>query len=218
MSADLSLVIADDHALIRRGLVEVIAADSTFAILGEASDGASAMSQIELHRPAIAVLDLQMPKMSGLEVASEIMKRGIPTRVVLLTAFDTRDLLDRALALGVAGYLLKDAAATDILACLHMVASGRTYLAPTIANHLVAERSAPRGGGAVERLTPAERRVLRLVSEAKTTDAIAAELGLSPKTIENHRAHISARLGLRGANALLKFAVEHRSELADQGS
>jgi DNA-binding NarL/FixJ family response regulator len=215
MADSISIVVADDHALIRRGLVEVIRSDSTFTVASEAGDGASALAAIEAHHPLVAVLDLQMPKLSGLEVAEAIQKRKIATKVVILTAFETGDLLDRALALGVVGYLLKDGAPNEILACLHMVSAGRTYLTPALSEHLVARRAStkPVHASGVEKLTPAERRVLRLVALAMTNDAIAAELRLSPKTVENHRAHIATRLELRGANALLRFAVEHRAEL-----
>jgi DNA-binding NarL/FixJ family response regulator len=212
--APASIVVADDHALIRKGLVEVIRSDPTFTVVAEAGDGAAALALVEKHRARVVVTDLQMPKMSGLELASAIRSRGIDARIVILTAHETGDLLDRALELGVSGYLLKDGALDEILACLHMVLSGRTYLTPSLSDHLVSRRGKPaQQPGDIDKLTPAEKRVLRLVAGGKTTDAIAAELGLSPKTVENHRTHMAAKLGLRGANALLKFAVEHRADL-----
>lgn len=218
MSDGLSIVIADDHPLFRKGLTEVLRGEPRFDIVAEAADGEAALAAIARFRPRLAILDVDMPKLDGLAVAEAIRDRGLGALPILLTMHAEGDLLRRALELGVRGYILKDNAVGDIVSCVNLVAEGRTYVSPTASHLLVAPRAAAQPGPAtapgVEGLTRAEREVLRRIARSLTTKEIAQELGLSPKTIENHRSHICAKLGLTGTNALVRFALEHRAQLS----
>jgi len=210
-----TVVIADDHPLFREGLREVLEADGSFEIVGEAGDGEQAMSLVRARRPAIAVLDLEMPKASGLAAAEAIRSEDLDVAAVILTMHRDEGMLRRALDLGVRGYVLKDSAVAEIVACLHMVSAGKPYVSPALTGALLDRRAeAPLSElAAVGDLTPAERRVLRLIARGMTSPEIAGELGNSPKTIENHRSHICAKLGLSGPHALLRFALEHKALL-----
>lgn len=212
-----SVVVADDHPLFRRGLVDLLAESGLFHVAGEAADGHDALALIERHAPDVAVLDLEMPKMSGLDVAAALREKQIATAVVVLTMHRSSAMLERALQNGVRGYLMKDNASTDIVSCIHLVLEGGTYISPGIkasaaqpAAVLGDQSSAARG---VARLSPTERRVLQRIAAGETTPAIAATLGISPKTVEHHRSNICAKLEISGINALVRFAAEHRALL-----
>lgn len=215
MTRQVTVVIADDHPLFRKGVTEVLRADPAVDVVGEAADGEAALRLIAERRPAIAILDIDMPGLGGLAVAEAVRRQALPVALVILTMYDDGRMLDRALDLGVRGYVLKESAAGDLLACVHLVASGLTYISPVLSRHLVARRDDVREKGAafLTVLTTVERRVLGLVARELTTRAIAAELGVSPKTVENHRSHICAKLGVRGPNALVRFALRHRDAL-----
>lgn len=210
-----TVVIADDHPLFRKGLVEVVEGDGSFDIVGQAVDGREALALVRRHRPSIALLDIEMPGESGLGVTETIKAEGLEVEVVLLTMHNDPRMLRRALDVGAKGYVLKDAAVTEIVACLHMVSTGRAYISPALSSDLLDWRSdvPTRELEALAKLTPAERRVLRLVARGLTTSDVALDLGNSEKTIENHRSHICRKLGLTGPQALLRFALEHRSLL-----
>ena len=217
MSEPLRILFADDHEIFRAGLRQVLAGDRKIQIIAELADGESALQEICALKPDVAVLDVDLPKRNGLEVASELKRRRDATPIVILTGHRDESLFDEALALGVRGYLLKDNATTDLLRCLHAAAAGETYLSPTFSRYLVkrgqrteALRQEVRG---LDTLSAAERRVLRLVAMGRATKEIAAELFLSPATVETHRKNICTKLELRGANKLLAFAIEHRTEL-----
>jgi DNA-binding NarL/FixJ family response regulator len=137
MSEPTTVVIADDHPVFRKGLREVLEADGSFHIVGEAADGEHALELLRRHRPAIALLDIELPKASGLVVADALRHEQVPTLVVVLTMYKDAALLRRALELGARGYVLKDSAATDIVACLHMVASGRAYVSAALSSELL---------------------------------------------------------------------------------
>lgn len=211
----ITVLLADDHPLFRKGLVEVVGADPSFRIVGEAADGESALELVRRHRPRVAVLDIEMPKASGLAVTEAIRAEGLGAEVVILTMHKDAAMLRRGLDVGARGYLLKDSAATDIVACLHMVAAGRAYVSPALSTELLDRQAGVPVAelAALAALTPAERRVLRLIAQGQTSGAIAQALGLSPKTIENHRSHICRKLGLRGPQVLLRFTLEHKALL-----
>jgi DNA-binding NarL/FixJ family response regulator len=217
MSEALQILFADDHEIFRAGLRQVLAADRNIKIIAESADGETALRDIRALKPQVAILDFDLPKRNGLEVARELKRLRDATPIVILTAHRDESLFEEALVEGVRGYMLKDNAASDLLQCLRAVAGGETYLSPTFSKYLVnrsrrAEslREQVRG---LDALSPAERRVLRLVALNKPTKEIAAELFLSPATVETHRKNICTKLELRGANKLLTFAVEHKAEL-----
>lgn len=215
MSEAITVVIAEDHPLVRQGLVQVLDRDGSFEILGEAGDGEAALDLLRRHRPRIAVLDIDMPKASGFAVAEAARQEALGVDVVMLTMYKDGKMLRRALDVGVKGYVLKDTAATDIVSCLHMVAAGRPYISATLSGELLDRRAETPVAelAQLDELTPVERRVLQLIAQGLTTARIAETLGNSPKTVENHRQHICRKLGLRGPQALLRFALEQKALL-----
>jgi DNA-binding NarL/FixJ family response regulator len=211
----ISIIIADDHPLFRRGLMEVLESEHAFKIVAEAYDGTAALALIERHAPDIALLDISMPGMSGLEVAERVRAAGLRSAVVLLTMYREPAIFRRALDAGVKGYVLKDSAVVEIVACLYTVAAGRAYISPALSTELLdrrAELISP-AARALSALTPAEQPVMRLIARGRTSAEIAAALGKSVKTIENHRSHICQKMGLSGPQALLRFALEHKALL-----
>ena len=217
MIEPISIVIADDHPLFRRGLIEVLESEAAFHIVGEAPDGATALALIERHVPDIALLDVSMPGLSGLEIAERMRGIGLPTVVVLLTMYREPAIFRRALDAGVKGYMLKDSAVMEIVACLHTVATGRAYISPTLSTELLARHTDMTSPAftAIAALTPAEQPILQLIARGHTSAEIAASLGKSIKTIENHRSHICQKMGLSGPQALLRFALENKALLTD---
>ena len=214
MTDPITIVLADDHPLFRKGLADVIAAESAFRIVGQAGDGETALELVRFHRPRIAILDIEMPKASGLVVAEAIRKEALGAQPVILTMHRDAAMLNRALECGARGYLLKDSAVTDIVSCLHMVAAGRAYISSALSSELIDGKggNVPGQDTALAKLTAAERRVLDLIAQGQTSAAIASALSISPKTVENHRSHICRKLGLQGPQALLRFALKLRTD------
>ncbi len=217
MAEPLRILFADDQEIFRAGLRQVLTADRQIEIIAELADGESALNQIRALQPQVAVLDFDLPRRNGLEVARELQRQRDQTPLIILTGHRDESLFDEAIATGVRGYLLKDNAATDLVQCIRAVASGQTYLSPTFSSYLLkrgqkAEALRQQVHG-LNSLAPAELRVLRLIALGKATKEIAAELFLSPATVETHRKNICAKLELRGANKLLAFAIEHKAEL-----
>ena len=217
MGASCRVLIVDDHPLFRQGLRQLVESDPRFELAAEAGDGPTAFALIGELRPDIAVLDINLPGISGLEIAQRLQSQRARTQVVVLTMHNDRETFDRAMDFGVRGFVLKDNAVQDIISCLLAVAKGDHYLSPSMSAHLVHRRS--RAEALTDRkpglddLTKAEQRVLKLIADQKTTREIAAELFVSPRTIEAHRANISTKLELRGSHSLLRFALENRSAL-----
>jgi len=217
MGGRIKVLIADDHPLFRQGLRQVVEADPRFELIGEAADGNSALQLILTKKPDIAVLDVNMPGLSGLEVARGLQGKRLPTQIVILTMYKEEETFNRAVDFGVKGFVLKENAVQDILSSLVAVAAGEHYLSPSISGYLVRRRGradelAVKKPG-LDDLTKAERRILKLIAEKKTSREIAAELFISPRTVEAHRANICDKLDLRGIHSLLQFALENRPSL-----
>jgi DNA-binding NarL/FixJ family response regulator len=208
---------ADDHPMFRGGLRHVIESQRDLQVVHETGDGADALCAVRQLKPKLAILDLDMPKMNGLDLAAAIQRERLPVRVVILTMYREEDMFNEAMDLGVLGYVLKDSAADDILHCIRAVASGQHYLSPAVSGFLVNRHtraeSLRRAKPGLDELTPAELRVLRLIARNKTSKEIADELDLSTRTVDNHRFNICAKLDLHGVHSLVKFAFDHKSEL-----
>ena len=215
MSNRIKVLIVDDHPLFRQGLRQVVEADPGFELIGEAGDGETALRLIQERVPDIAVLDVNLPQLSGLEVARRLQEKKLSTRLVILTMYKEEETFNRALDYGVKGYVLKENAVEDILDTLTAVARGGYHLSPSISGYLVRRRNRSEALAAkkpgLDGLTKAERRILKLIAEKKTSRAIAAELFISTRTVEAHRANICTKLELRGSHSLLHFALENRS-------
>ncbi|HZN11580.1 MAG TPA: response regulator transcription factor [Blastocatellia bacterium] len=215
--AEIRIVIADDHPVFRKGLRQIIETDPRLKVVGEAEDGEAALERLRETRPEVVILDVGMPDKDGLEVARAIRAQRLQVEIIFLTMYRDEHLFNAALDLGVKGYLLKDSAVTEVIAGIKAVSGGQNYISPPLSTYLInrGRRSATlvEQQPGLEDLTPAERRVLKLIAEYKTSKEIADELCLSARTVEHHRANICEKLDLKGSHALLKFAAQHQSQL-----
>lgn len=218
MKTEIRIVIADDHPIFRQGLRQVIEKANHLKVVAEAEDGITALEQIQQCEPEIAILDIDMPNQDGFSVARSIREQRLPVEVIFLTMHKDELHFNEALDLGAKGYLVKDNAAADVVNCINAAAAGKNYISPVLSTYLI-----NRGRRAValaeqqpglSNLTATERRIMVLLADYKTSKEIASELCVSARTIENHRANICIKLDLHGTHALVKFAIQHKSELA----
>jgi DNA-binding NarL/FixJ family response regulator len=214
---EIRILIADDHPIFRKGLRQVIEAEPGLKVVAEADDGVKAHEHIDQLKPDVAVLDIHMPNMSGFDLAQTVHDRRIPIEVIFLTMHRAEDMFNAAMDLGVKGYVLKDSAVTDIVGSIRAVIAGEPFISPQLSSFLLNRSVAAvrfrESTPNLEDLTPTERRVLRMLADYKTSKQIADELFINSRTVDNHRANICAKLGLRGSHALMKFAVEHKGGL-----
>ena len=217
MKGTTRIVIVDDHPIFRRGLKEVIESSGEYVVAGEVGDGESAIQQIKSIKPEVAVVDLNLPKVAGLQVVRAV--RALPQApiAVVLTMQADEGAFNAAMDAGAQGYMLKENAVSDVLAGLKAVAAGGVFISPSVAGYLVrrhqrvsALKEQKKG---IAALTPTERRVLQLVAENKTNKEIGSDLFISHRTVETHRMHICGKLELSGNRALLRFAFEHKSQI-----
>jgi DNA-binding NarL/FixJ family response regulator len=194
----------------------VIETDPLLQVIAEADDGESALGHIIQFQPDVVVLDINMPPPDGLAIARELHSRRSAVRTIVMTMHKDENLVNAALDAGVKGFVVKDAAADEIIGCIRAVAAGQSYLSPTLSDHLLNRRSRAAQGSAFENLTTSEQRILQLIAESKSNKEIAAELFISIRTVEHHRSNICAKVGLTGKNALLTFALTHKSDLEPQ--
>jgi DNA-binding NarL/FixJ family response regulator len=200
------VLIADDHGIVRSGLRLLLERQPDVEVVAEASDGAEARELAIRERPDLAILDVKMPKLTGLQATREIKAQAPEVAVLILSMHDDERYLYEALKAGASGYVLKAQADTDLLAAIRAVESGEPFLTPDAERSLIRDVLAhgPEGG---ERLTPREEEIVKLVAEAHTTREIAALLHLSEKTVENHRANAMRKLGMRDRVELVRYAI-----------
>ncbi|HLM60794.1 MAG TPA: response regulator transcription factor [Pyrinomonadaceae bacterium] len=213
---EIKIIIADDHPIFRGGLKNIIEKEPNIVIVAEAETGTEALAKIKEQQPDVAVLDLDMPELDGFGVARELQKLRLLTKVIILTMHKDEAHFNRAIDLGVSGFVVKDGAASEIVGCIKAVAANREYFSPAVSSHLlhrVRRASSFNYQAGINDLTVTERRILFLLAELKTSKEIAAGLGVSPRTIENHRARICQKLDLQGSHALVKFALQHKDQL-----
>ena len=221
MPPEIRVVIADDHPVFRHGLAQVVQNQADMQVIEAMGDGATALEVIRRDTPDVAVLDVGMPGLDGFDVAARVIEEQSPTRLMFLTMHAEPAIFERAMAIGVKGYVLKDEAIREIVQAIRTVAMGRLYLSPALSEYAVTRafrdrRRSPSGSSPLAALTPRERDILRLIAESRTSKDIAEQLGLHYRTIENQRAAISQKLGLQGSHALVKFAFEHKKDLNDR--
>ena len=216
MSNEITVLIADDHPIFRKGLREIIQAEVSLKLVAEVEDGACALSALQALRPQVAVLDVDMPQLDGISVARAAQQEGLPTAIVLLTMHRNERFFNAALDLGVQGYVLKDSAVSEIVTAIRAVNTGHRFVTPLLMDYLLnrhqLQAQAEMNTG-WQALTEAERRVLKLIAQYKTSQVIADELFISIRTVDRHRANIANKADLKGAHALLQFALEHLGEL-----
>ncbi len=217
MPETITVLIADDHPIFRKGLMEVVGEADGLRLLKAVANGEEAVAAAGQLIPEVVVLDFEMPKLDGVEAARAIRAADLPVALVLLTGHKDESIFNAALDAGVQGFLLKDNAAEELVTCIRQVAAGEPYVSPSAARFLLRRREQAealrRDRPGLDLLTESERRVLRLIAENLTSKEIAARLGVSPRTVENHRFRMGDKLGLSGSHSLLKFAFAHRMAL-----
>jgi DNA-binding NarL/FixJ family response regulator len=195
-----SVLVVDDHVLVRTGVANIISQEPDLVVVAEAANGLEAVEAYERHRPDVTLLDLRMPVMEGVEAVRQIRQRDPAARVIVLTTYDTDEDIARALKAGAKAYVLKDISADALIACIHDVLAGKTYLAPAAAAKL-AERVTQ------VQLTPRELAALRSMAEGHTNKEIAAALGISERTVKTHLAHLFEKLGVTSRTEAVKVAT-----------
>jgi DNA-binding NarL/FixJ family response regulator len=204
------ILLADDHAMVRRGLRLVLDAEPDLEVVDEASDGAEALDRVLQGDVDLAILDVTMPRMTGLQAARELNRRGSGAKVLVLSMHDNEQYLYEALKAGASGYVLKSAAHKDLVEACRAAMRGEPFLYPGAVTALIKDFLAHANDGAPSRenpLTPREEEVTKLIAEGHTSKEIAALLVLSEKTVERHRANILEKLGLRDRVDLTRYAI-----------
>jgi DNA-binding NarL/FixJ family response regulator len=217
MSEIVQVLLADDHPVVRRGLKATIEDDAGLRVIAESSNGEDALRQIEALAPAVAVIDVEMPGMNGLAVAREAANRNLPTKIIFMTFHADEDLMRSAMDAGAKGYLLKGSETDEVCAAIHSVHAGRTYIGSTMAALLLNQAKQSDSSTAnLKILTPSERKILRLIADGLSSKEIGDQLDIHYRTVENHRTNMCRKLEIEGANALARFALQHRAALHER--
>jgi two-component system response regulator NreC len=206
-----TIVLADDHCIVRQGLRALLAAEPGLRVVAEAADGLEALQIVERQRPQVLVLDLIMPSLNGIEVTRQVRQRSPETQVIILSMHSDEAYVLEALRAGAAGYVLKESPIDELLRAIDEVTQGRRYLAPPLSEWAIAayvRNAEASGDDPLEALTCREREVIYLVAEGLSATEIAARLSISPRTVETHRANLMRKLGLRNQAEVIRFALE----------
>ena len=205
------ILLADDHTVVRQGLRKLLEERPDWEVIAEAGDGREAVRLAEQHKPDVAILDVAMPLLNGIEATRQITKRVPATRVLVLSMHADEAYVTQILQAGATGYLLKDSADVDLLKAVDEAAHGRSFFSPAIARVMLDDyvrQLADKGvTDRYESLSEREREIFQLIAEAKTNKEIAALLNVSPSTVETHRAHIMEKLDLHSAAEIVLYAV-----------
>jgi DNA-binding NarL/FixJ family response regulator len=208
------LLLADDHEIVRRGLRALLEAEPGWEVVAEAVDGRDAIEKTKQMKPDVAILDIGMPSLNGLEAARQIVTSGLQTKVLILTVHDADPVIQQVLEAGARGYLLKSDAARDLVTAVDALRRNKTFFTPKVAQMVLEgylgkdTRDASEEGGCF-RLTGRQREIVQLLAEGKSSKEIACALGLSVKTAETHRANIMRRLDCHSVTALVRYAIRN---------
>ena len=205
-----TIVLADDHTVVRQGLRAVLEATDEFSVLGEVADGLQVPEAVERLRPQVLLLDLMMPGLNGLEITRQVAKRCPQTRIVILSMHADEAYVLEALRNGAAGYVLKEASVTEVAEAVREAAAGRRYLSQPLSARAIevyAEKAQAAPLDLYETLTTREREVLQLCAEGSSSTEIASRLGISPRTADAHRANLMRKLGLQRQKDLIRYAL-----------
>jgi DNA-binding NarL/FixJ family response regulator len=205
-----TIVLADDHQLVRQGLRALLEAEPDFSVIGEASDGFAALEVVKRVRPNVLVLDLMMPGLNGLEVARQLSKHATHTKVVVLSMYNSEGYVLESLANGASAYVLKDSDSADLVHAVREVMAGRRYLSPPLSDRAIEvyqQKAKPVALDKYETLTTREREVMQLTAEGHTSHEIADRLGISTRTAETHRANLMHKLDLHTQSDLIRYAL-----------
>lgn len=210
----LSILIADDHAVVRRGLRSLLETQAGWTVCGEARNGREAVQKAERLKPDLAILDISMPELNGLEATVQVLKAVPNVHVLILTMHSSEELREAAVKAGAQGYVLKSEAERDLLAAVYALAQGNTFFGEAPSEFLRDDFRGKPGWVASEtgghRLTHREREILQLLGEGGTNKGVAAKLCISPRTVENHRASIMQKLRLHTLSELVRYAIRNR--------
>jgi DNA-binding NarL/FixJ family response regulator len=206
------VLVADDHTIVRQGLVGILASSPEIEVVGEAADGHEAVEKSLQARPDVAVLDVSMPRLNGIEAARRIHDALPATRILVLTMHDDEEYVLKMVKAGASGYLLKDSAADELIAAIRALRAGKAYFGPHASKALAEayQRREPAPEDPYERLTDREKEIFQLVVEGKNNREIAGVLFISPKTVDNHRTHLMEKLGVHSTPELVRFAARHK--------
>jgi len=206
----LRILLADDHTVVRQGLRKVLEERPEWQVVAEAGDGRTAVRLAEEHKPDVAVVDVAMPLLNGIEATRQITKRAPQTKVLVLSMYSDEAYVTQMLKAGAKGYLLKDSADVDLLEAVQAVSQGKSFFSPAVARLMSDDYKHQRGENAVDRyesLSDREREIFQLVAEGKTNKEMAALLFISPSTVETHRARVMEKLDLHSAAEIVLYAV-----------
>lgn len=209
--ADLRIVLADDHAFLLQGLADHLTSKG-LDVIGLAADGTQALQLIMDERPDVAILDIEMPYLSGLSIAEVCKKKNLPTKIVVLSFHKEQEFITQAKELGISGYVLKEDATTEIEACIRAVSSGDSYFSRALKTPEISQNDSL---SQIPQLTPSEKKILKLIADRNSSTEIAELLYISERTVEKHRSNIVAKLNLPGqSNSLTNWATEYKSLIA----
>ena len=217
MENKISIIIADDHPIFREGIEGIINKDKNYKIIASCGNGIEALEKIEELKPDIAILDIDMPKMNGLDIAKKLGESKNACKIIILTIYKDEEYFREAMDKGIKGYLVKDCIANELTECIEYIKNGKHYISPVISDYLISrrdrEKQLEKERPEIKQLTAAEKNVLRLLAENKTSKQIADELFISEKTVQNHRNNIAQKLNIKGPHKLLEFAMKNQSSL-----
>jgi two-component system, NarL family, response regulator LiaR len=208
MTEPIRIIVADDHPVVRDGLVAILSTQPDFAVVGEAADGVQAVEQVQALRPDVMLLDLAMPEMDGVAVLKRLREAGLRTRVIVFTAFDTDDRILDAVQAGAQGYLLKGAPRDELFNAVRVVQSGGSLLQPIVASRLLRRVSEGRTVEEAETLTARELEVLRLLAQGQQNKEIAAQLVISERTVKFHVSSILGKLDAGNRTEAVRIAAQ----------
>jgi len=205
----LRLLLGDDHPLVRHGLRKVLEEQPAWEVVAEVGDGREAVREAIAHKPDVAILDVAMPLLNGIDATQQIVRRAPETRILMLSMHADEAYVMRAVQAGATGYMVKDAAGKELLTAIESVAAGRPYFSPAIERLLQDDRRSPSSGFAdrYETLSAREREVFQLIAEAKSNKEVALLLGISPATVETHRARILQKLDVHSIAEVVRYAA-----------
>jgi DNA-binding NarL/FixJ family response regulator len=207
----ISVLVADDHGIVREGLRRLLDSESDLSVAAEAADGRQVLEEVERHRPDVVVLDITMPRLGGLETLERLRAKQPQVKVILLSVHSDPPFIQSAISLGADGYVLKNGRAAEIVTAIRAVVKGGSYFSPLVAREIVEQLRSPRGAGSepFSILSTREREVLHLIAEGLSAKEIAADLKISSKTVEAHRTSLMRKVGVRKATELVRYAVRH---------
>ncbi|MEZ4334643.1 MAG: response regulator transcription factor [Myxococcota bacterium] len=206
-----SILIADDHGIVREGLRRLLESEPDFTVAGEAADGREVLEQVGALRPDVVVLDITMPRLGGLETLERLRAEHPGTKVILLSVHGDSPFIQSAIALGADGYVLKTGRVAEIVTAIHETIRGGSYFSPAVAREIVERLRSPQpdGDDPFTLLTSREREILHLIADGLSAKEVASQLDLSTKTVEAHRTSLMRKLGVRKATELVRYALRH---------